>query len=348
MVREARRWRWAWTALIPLVLIAAYFGSQSLRSPGPPAPQLRAVPLAALPGVMRAPSFSPDGNHVSFSWNGPKRDNPDIYVQQIGAGSPLQLTTDPANDYSPVWSPDGRWIAFLRQLPDRRHELRLIPPLGGTGRKVIDIQPRGFLRAVTFAWCPDSTCLVVPDAPSSDTTKPDVLFVVSLLTSEKRQLTTPPENILADTDPAISPDGRWLVFRRDLAPYSGRLQVVGLDAGLKQVGEPRDLTSILLTAYGPKWISNSEIVFAAKGSLFRMSIAAGSTPERLPFVGEDGIMPAVSAPQPGKPSRLVYIRSFADVNIWRIDTSGPGRAGHIAAGRRDRVEPAGRPRRPFP
>ena len=173
-------------------------------------------------------------------------------MQQIGAGSPLQLTTDPANDYSPAWSPDGRWIAFLRQLPDRRHELRLIPPLGGTGRKVIDIQPRGFLRAVTFAWCPDSTCLVVPDAPSSDTTKPDVLFVVSLLTSEKRQLTTPPENMLADTDPAISPDGRWLVFRRDVAPYSGRLQVVGLDAGLKQVGEPRDLTPILLTGLRPQ------------------------------------------------------------------------------------------------
>ena len=39
VVRGARRWRWAWTALIPIVLIAAYFGSQSLRSPEPPAPQ---------------------------------------------------------------------------------------------------------------------------------------------------------------------------------------------------------------------------------------------------------------------------------------------------------------------
>ena len=28
-------------------------------------------------------------------------DNPDIYVQQIGAGAPLRLTTDPGNDYSP-------------------------------------------------------------------------------------------------------------------------------------------------------------------------------------------------------------------------------------------------------
>jgi Tol biopolymer transport system component/tRNA A-37 threonylcarbamoyl transferase component Bud32 len=325
-LRRARLWRWTWAAgLIPIVLIAAYLVSQSLRSREPPAPPMRAVPLAALPGIVRSPSFSPDGDRVAFHWTAPNQNTSEVYVQQIGAGAPLQLTTDPANDYNPAWSPDGRWIAFLRQTASARsHELRLTPPLGGAGRKVIDIQPRGFLRQVIFGWCPDSSCLVVTDASSSDTTKPDVLFVVSIVTGEKRQLTTPPDNILADTDPAISPDGRWLVFRRDLAPYSGGLQLVALDAGLKQVGEPRALTPILLTAYGPKWISNNEIIFAAKGSLYRMRTAPGSTPERLPFVGDDGIMPALSHSEPGKPSRLAYVRSFADTNIWRIDTSGPG------------------------
>ena len=48
---------------------------------------MRAVPLTALPGVKRFPSFSPDGNHVAFTWTGPKQDNPDVYVQQIGAGA---------------------------------------------------------------------------------------------------------------------------------------------------------------------------------------------------------------------------------------------------------------------
>ena len=55
-----------------------------------------------------------------------------------------------------------------------------------------------------------------------------------------------------------------------------------------------------------------------------MSIAEGSTPERLPFVGEDGSMPAVSRAQPDRPSRLAYVRSFADLNIWRIETTAPG------------------------
>ncbi len=46
--------------------------------------------------------------------------------------------------------------------------------------------------------------------------------------------------------------------------------------------------------------------------------------ERLPFVGEDGIMPAVSHPLPSRRSRLVYVHSFQDQNIWRINTSAPG------------------------
>ena len=58
-----------------------------------------------------------------------KEDNPDVYVQQIGSGSPLRLTTDPGNDYNPVWSPDGRWIAFLRSRSETgTSEVRLIAP----------------------------------------------------------------------------------------------------------------------------------------------------------------------------------------------------------------------------
>ena len=35
-------------------------------------------------------------------------------------------------------------------------------------------------------------------------------------------------------------------------------------------------------------------------------------------------MPVVSRPQPGRLSRLVYVRSFQDRNIWRVETSAPG------------------------
>ena len=56
------------------------------------------------------------------------QDNQDIYVKLIGTGGrPLRLTTDRAADYSPAWSPDGRFIAFLRELPGEKAAVLLIP-----------------------------------------------------------------------------------------------------------------------------------------------------------------------------------------------------------------------------
>ena len=55
---------------------------------------------------LRYPSISPDGSTVAFSYKG------DIYIVDSEGGEARQLTSNPAYDYSPIWSPDGRTIAF--------------------------------------------------------------------------------------------------------------------------------------------------------------------------------------------------------------------------------------------
>ena len=91
------------------------------------------------------------------------------------------------------------------------------------------------------------------------------------------------------------------------------------------IGEPSRLTPAALHANNPTWMPDSkEILFSARGSLWRLAVSGASPPARLPFVGEDGLMPVVSRPQPGRPPRLVYIRSYADYNIWRVETSAAG------------------------
>ena len=124
------------SGLLPI----AFFIARQITSRAKIAESLRAVPLTTLAGVQGYPSFSPNGDHIAFTWTGPKQDNPDIYVLQIGAGTPLRLTTDPGNDYNPAWSPDGRSIAFLRSRGETAaSELLLIAPLGGPERKLADI-----------------------------------------------------------------------------------------------------------------------------------------------------------------------------------------------------------------
>ena len=55
---------------------------------------------------LRYPSISPDGKTVAFSYKG------DLYVVDSNGGEARQLTSNTAYDYSPVWSPDGRTLAF--------------------------------------------------------------------------------------------------------------------------------------------------------------------------------------------------------------------------------------------
>jgi Tol biopolymer transport system component len=322
--------RWAGAALAPVLAVAGWYGWRTWRVPESNEP-LQAVPLTSLQGSQRYPTFSPDGNYVAFTWTGPKQDNPDLYVYQVGSsGTPLQLTTDPGNDYNPVWSPDGRWIGFLRRAPGSgTDEVRLIPPLGGTERKLAEIHVRGGdLNSPPYlSWCPDATCLVATDSPGDG--KPDGLFVISFETGEKRALTNPAPPTTGDTEPVISPDGGWLIFRRTQGGvYDGELYRLHLGKGVTAAGEPIRLTPSSLDAQYPAWLPDSrQILFStAAGGLWRLSIAGDrpGAPERLPFIGEGGQMPVVSRPQNGQAPRLVYVRGLGDANVGRIDTSAAG------------------------
>ena len=73
---------------------------------------------------MRYPALSPDGKTLAFS------DKGDIYTVSANGGTARQLTTNPAYDSKPVWSPDGSKIAFQS---DRRGNLDIyvISPAGG-------------------------------------------------------------------------------------------------------------------------------------------------------------------------------------------------------------------------
>ena len=320
---------WLWVAVAVALSGLVFLAWRARRAP-PSAVPLTATALTTFSGVERSPSLSPDGDEVAFTWNGPKRDNLDVYVQRIGSGSPLRLTSDPANDQNPVWSPDDRWIAFLRgdsagPMSVIRFEVVLVPPLGGPERRLTEVRAREVAWPVpTFlAWCPDATCLVVTDSTGEE--KPDALFVVSIETGEKRQLTHPRAPALGDASPAVSPDGPALVFRRTTSYSIGELYRLALGPGITAVGQPKRVATTAFNADHPTWLpGGDEILVSARGRLWRVPISGDGQPAPLPFVGEDGMSPAISRAAPGKPSRLVYARSFVDDTIWRLDFPEPG------------------------
>ena len=54
--------------------------------------------------------ITPDGSRFVFVTN--RDGNDDIYVADGDGRNPVQLTSSPANDHDPAWSPDGTQIPF--------------------------------------------------------------------------------------------------------------------------------------------------------------------------------------------------------------------------------------------
>ena len=199
---------------IVLVVLAAMFsasvagvGFVLLRPKSPPARSAVAVPLTSYPGMEESGSFSPDASQFAFSWNGDKQDNKDIYVRMIGSGLPFRLTTDPSDDESPVWSPDGQEIAFWRLPKTGERGIYVISPLGGQERKVLGVPE--YSNATSMSWSPDSRWLAVTVGKRSER---DLRFIG---VNEGSQRSFPLRNA---TDVEFSPKGDALLSRNASAP----------------------------------------------------------------------------------------------------------------------------------
>ncbi|GHT39301.1 tricorn protease [Bacteroidia bacterium] len=78
---------------------------------------------------MRYPSISPDGQHIAFSYKG------DIFTVPAGGGQAVAITMHEAYDYMPVWSPDGKKIAFASNRFGN-FDVFLVAATGGTPERL--------------------------------------------------------------------------------------------------------------------------------------------------------------------------------------------------------------------
>jgi eukaryotic-like serine/threonine-protein kinase len=298
-------WAAALTAVTLVIGGAAWFYHRTSRTPAATA---KVIPLTSYVGRESAPSFSPDGNQVAFSWNGEKQDNYHIFVKLVDSPNPLPITTNAADDYDPAWSPDGRSIAFLRELGDRSAVV-LVPPIGGPERTIAEIHSDS-----APSWSPDNKWLAVSDRPTAD--GQSSLFLMSVETGERKKLTTPPANSAGDVDPAFSPDGTMLAFCRSNALFSTDVYVLPIGDDFVPRGAPRPLTAARAFASHPVWTADSrDVIFWSQGSdtLSRVSAFGSHEPEPLPF--ERASWPAISR----QGTRLAFTSEGSeDVDIWRL------------------------------
>ena len=103
--------------------------------------------IAAARGVDRRGGIdlSPDGAEVAFAWD--RSGSLEIYTAPILGDRIIQLTDAGARSVAPRWSPDGRWVAFVRESGDARR-LHVVDRDGEREREIGRDDPlRGELEA---------------------------------------------------------------------------------------------------------------------------------------------------------------------------------------------------------
>lgn len=165
---SATRRAWAGCLLATLVMSGARAADKGAEDK----PARQPLTLEDLWKVQRlgAPSLSPDGKTavVEVTTYSMEENNStsDLWLINTDGSGQKQLTTHPAKDSGPVWSPDGKQIAFTSQRTGDVSQVYLIPATGGEARKLTDLpmSPSG------LKWSNDSKtiyCIVWtwPDTP---------------------------------------------------------------------------------------------------------------------------------------------------------------------------------------
>ncbi len=331
-VTARRRRRLAWAGGAFLLAAAAGIGTWFGLFRPAAGPVLKVSELSGLPGVQMTPALSPDGRQVAFVWNGEKQDNYDIYVKLVGDTTPRRLTSSPAMEYSPVWSPDALHIAFLRDTAGGTEVLR-IPATGGAEERLhVSIAWCGtasYARQFCgLGWSPNGRFLTMVDKESPQA--PNSIFLLDIETREKRKLTAPPSGF-RDGLSVFSPDGRTLAFQRFPGLPLSDIYVLPLSASGQPQAEPRRITHDNVFIYGLDWTRDSRsIVFASSrvgvDALWRMA-RSGGTPERLAVGSADSFCPSISRTG----NRLAFSYGFFVPHVWKVAAPGGGVSGPAAA-----------------
>ncbi|WP_291989072.1 S9 family peptidase [Luteitalea sp.] len=237
-----------WLAGVLLLVTTAPLAAQ-VTSPTTPAAGAAAQPAAAPRPIVvadvdriisvRDPQRSPDGAWVAYAAStvdvAKDKSDTDIWMVKWDGSDRIRLTSTPDAESAARWSPDGKWLSFLRADEKKKSQVWTLSRLGGEAQKLTDVA--GGVSG--YAWSPDSARLVVTSRdvdPTADDDKPDKapkpieietfkfkrdgvgyvdgklrthLYLYDIAAKRTTPLTSGPYD---DSAPTWSPDGRHIAF----------------------------------------------------------------------------------------------------------------------------------------
>jgi len=146
------------------------------------------------------PALSPDGSSILFSWKG------DIWRASSEGGQAARLTTHPAWDFAPQYSPDGTSICFGSTRAGGYQVFEMSAD-GGNARQITFHSEGSFLQDIA----PNGKSILVRGPRDFPGRRPDRLYQVNLDAKSPEKIAF---NAYAQNG-KFSPDGKSILFTRE-------------------------------------------------------------------------------------------------------------------------------------
>jgi Tol biopolymer transport system component len=234
-------------------------------------------------GEYRNVDLSPDGRYVAFDRGG-YVSGTDLFVLDLERGSLESITATAGTDAAPIWSPDGRQIAYLSSRD----------PAGGTASATNITAGNLYHRGVGVV--ASETLLLKTDAGKTPTdwsrngylaytSRDDVWALLLPGTGDPKPPLRVTETPFVESNARISPDGRWIAYQSNESS-SGSQEEVYVQSFPQAGGRQKVSTR---GGFVPRWSPDGREVFYIGPDLALMSVSVEpvggrlrlGTPERL-------------------------------------------------------------------
>ncbi len=249
LINKLRGERMRLKSIITLLLLALFFFG---------------VKLNAQEKLIRYPAVNPAGTEIAFSYQG------DIWTVNINGGEAFRRTVHPGYDYLPVYSPDGKQIAFTSNRFGN-DDLFVIPAEGGQAKRLTYYSSADELSD----WSDDGQLFFTTTRLFKQVEWSKEIYVVNANGG------TPYRFLNAvGFMPAKSPDGKFLAFVRGACrltreAYHGP---ANKDIWLYDIAKDKyiQLTTYNGNDFYPKWGKNGELYFISsrngRYNIFKLKI----------------------------------------------------------------------------
>ena len=264
--------------------------------------QGRATPLPGIPlDTYRDVRVSPDGARLALATQ------TEVWTYDFARATLSRLTTDPAEDTKPLWTPDGQRIIFMSRRAGYS-ELFWRPADGtGTDERLLT-RAKDLIDLIATGWSADGRQLVLAEVSQGS---PGVQCAIGQMAIERpSDVQVLVKNEFCNQFAAVSPDGRWMAYQSNV---SGRAEIYA--ERYPELGSRQQISTSGATR--PVWSRNGrELLFSSLDNrqMLAVAVQSGTTlaAGRPQVLFEFATLPGAGGTRPwdlAPDGRFVIIRS---------------------------------------